>query len=60
MGFEKNGFFFCRNKEIFENWNGSMERVSFNIKRIRNGRDSFLKETLKIQCLYGKESTSYI
>lgn len=42
---ERNEFLFCRNEEnnefIFENWDGPMERIPFNIKGIQNGWDSF-------------------
>lgn len=48
--FEKNGFHFRRNEEkkkfICENRNGAVDRGPFNIKRITNGTDSFLKGTL--------------
>lgn len=48
---KKNKFFFCKNKGknklIFENWDRSVEWVPFNIKRMRDRTDSFLKATLE-------------
>lgn len=62
---ERNKLFFCRNKEknefIFKT-NGFAERVSFNIKEMGNGTDSFWKWMLTTlgMCTTGWEPLVYI